>query len=123
MWGAYRAVKRGEGTEGEDTVRSTSFSHYHKNLNSQCDHRHGNLRVCTGSSRAVTDTQQSPNIQHRPNKRKHLMGSVPTSQDSPFPWRWEWSCNQERESQQTIIYKRDKQQGPTVEHRELYSIS
>ena len=24
---------------------------------------------------------------------------------------------------QTTIYKRDKQQGPTVEHRELYSVS
>ena len=27
------------------------------------------------------------------------------------------------EQMQTIIYRVDKQQGPTVEHRELYSIS
>ena len=29
---------------------------------------------------------------------------------------WDWQM-------QTTIYKLDKQQGPTVEHRELYSIS
>ena len=39
-------------------------------------------------------------------------------------WGWERDgvgvCDQQM---QTIIYRMDKQQGPTVQHRELYSIS
>ena len=51
---------------------------------------------------------------HRYRKRKNL--SLPKGK------RRGGGINQDQQIQ-TTIYKMDKQQGPTVQHRELYSVS